>query len=119
MITVAVLTVLLGMTVLALRREYQGLTAVNQSGQVISRMVVNAGGEQSVITDLADGAMATVPFPVHDDQGFKVAGTLKDGTKFSGGFKITGNPKRFARLAVTIEENGQVRLSLDRFAAFR
>ena len=59
MITVAVLTVLLGMTVLALRREYRGLTAVNQSGQVISRMIVNAGGEQSVITDLAERTKST------------------------------------------------------------
>jgi hypothetical protein len=119
MICVAVLSVPLGATVLALRPTYQGLAVVNGSGQVISRVIVSIAAEQTVITDLADGAKATVPLPVRDDPGFNVAGTFGNGTMFSGGFKITGNPRRFSRIACTVGQDGKVRLSIKRKAGIK
>jgi hypothetical protein len=117
MICVALLSVPLG--VLAIRPEYQGLAVVNGSGQVISQVIVSGAAEPTVIMDLADGAKAIVPFPVRDDPGFNVAGTFENGTMFSGGFKITGNPRRFARIACTVGQDGKVRLSINRRAGIK
>jgi len=112
MIAIAVLAIVVGGLVLALRPEYSRLTVVNQSGQSISRLIVTVSGEQSLITDLADGSTASVPFPAHDDDRFNLAGTFANGNQIRGGFMVKGNPKRFARLACAVGQGGKLRLSL-------
>ncbi len=112
MIAVAVLAIVIGGLVLAFRPEYTRLTLLNRSGQSISRLVITFSGEQSVIADLADGATATVPFRVHDDEAMRVAAVLGNGKAIRAGFKI-GNPKRYSRIACDILEDGGVQLTLD------
>jgi hypothetical protein len=114
MIAVALLSMLLGGLVLALRPECRRLTVVNRSGQSISRLIVTVSGEPLLITDLADGSTAIVPFPLHDDVRFNLAGTFGNRTLLRSSFIIKGNPKRFARLACAIGQEGKLRLSLGR-----
>jgi hypothetical protein len=93
MIGIALLAMVIGGLVRAFRPEYSRLTLVNRSGQSISRVVVRLSGEPSVITDLASGASATVPFPLRDDERTNVAGARRNGTAIRAKLKIAGNPK--------------------------
>lgn len=113
MIAMAVISILLAGTVLSLRPDCR-LRVVNRSGQSISQLAVTVSGERVVIEDLADGSSATVPFRGRESPRFSVAGALMDKTAVKSGFRIMGDPKRFAQVVGTVEPGGQFRLSLSR-----